>query len=111
YSGQDANTDADAESTVDSAPEQQDPDSVEPSPKPVLCPWSGLLLPCRTRTCRPVKLLRKFPSQKPLRRSRFRPQCYLPGRKTPTRSHRYGTFPMSNKKLPMRKKKSIRILE
>src|SRR5699024_6008184 len=30
--------------------------------KPVLCPWSGLLLPCRTRTCRPVKLLRKFPS-------------------------------------------------
>ena len=38
YSGQDANTDADAESTVDSAPEQQDPDSVEPSPEAGIMP-------------------------------------------------------------------------
>src|SRR5699024_9752940 len=77
--------------------------------KPVLCPCSGLLLPCRTRTCRPVKLLRKIPRQQPLSRSRFRPPCYLPATRTPTRSHRYGTVPMSNKKLSMRKKKSIRI--
>src|SRR5699024_5024039 len=79
--------------------------------KPVLCPWSGLLLPCRTRTCRPVKLLRKFPSQSPLRRSRDRPRYCVPRRRTRTPSHRYANRQMSNKKLPMRKKKSIRILD
>ncbi len=38
YSGEDANTDAEAESTVDSAAEPQDPDSVEPPPEAGIMP-------------------------------------------------------------------------